>query len=70
MFLEVEAVSHHNHHQHKVEEIDGEQIFPLERKELVDTQTGNVHLNHMMINDSAIALPINHTTEGYNPSHD
>ena len=28
------------HHQGEVEEIDGKEILPLERKELVDSQTG------------------------------
>jgi hypothetical protein len=42
--LELQVEYDHQYHQHKIEQVDGKQIFPLELQELVNTQTGECPL--------------------------
>jgi hypothetical protein len=39
-FLEIPLEGYDKHHQHKVKQIDGEEILPFKGKQLVDSQTG------------------------------
>ena len=54
----------YQHHKEQIDKSYGYQIFPFKVQELVDTQTGECHLNHMMINITTAVLPKNQTTEG------
>lgn len=38
--LEMPAVDDAAHHQYEVDEVDGQQILPLQSQQLVDTQAG------------------------------
>ena len=38
--MDIPAEHHNGNHQHEVEQVDGEEVFPLQLQKLVDTQTG------------------------------
>lgn len=44
MGSEMDSVDDDEHHQHEIGQIDRQEIFPLERQELVDAQTGECPL--------------------------
>ena len=43
-YLKVKVCDNDDYHQHQVDKVDWQQVFPFERQQLVDTQTGECPL--------------------------